>query len=221
MRYLFWDIDGTLLSTGRAGIIAWERATQDVFGERVDFSELATAGLIDPEIARMISRRVCPAAGEDEMLRLLRRYESHLPSCLPLRQGKVLPNVAEILDHVKALPDLRSQLLTGNTRAGAAAKLGYYGLSQYFEGGAFSDGCAARDEVARCADRIIPAAQRRACELYVIGDTPHDIRCAAAIGARSIAVATGEYGLEELHSHGPWLTLPQLPPPDAFVELID
>jgi phosphoglycolate phosphatase len=214
LRYLFWDIDGTLLSTGRAGIFAWERAAHEVFGESVDFAQLKTAGLIDPEIARTISRRFSVAASDEQVLRVLRQYEAHLPSCLPLRQGRVLPNVTAILERLKHLEDVRSQLLTGNTRAGAAAKLGHYGLRGYFDGGAF-------DEVARCAHGLIPAAHRPGAELYVVGDTPHDIRCAAAIGARAIGVATGEYSVEELRSCGAWLALPQLPEPDAFLELLD
>jgi phosphoglycolate phosphatase-like HAD superfamily hydrolase len=133
----------------------------------------------------------------------------------------VLPNVTAILERLKHLEDVRSQLLTGNTRAGAAAKLGHYGLRGYFDGGAFSDGCVGRDEVARCAHGLIPAAHRPGAELYVVGDTPHDIRCAAAIGARAIGVATGEYSVEELRSCGAWLALPQLPEPDAFLELLD
>jgi phosphoglycolate phosphatase len=221
LRYLFWDIDGTLLTTGRAGIIAWERAVEDVFGRRADFTGLRTAGLIDPEIAVTVSRQASADASAEDILRVLRLYESHLPSCLPLRQGRVLPNVVEILKRLKLTGNIRSRLLTGNTRAGAAAKLNHYGLSEYFEGGAFSDGCRGRDEVAICAEGVIPAAHRRACEIYVIGDTPHDLRCAAAIGARAIAVATGDYGIEELRSHGAWLALPQLPDPDAFLRLLD
>jgi phosphoglycolate phosphatase-like HAD superfamily hydrolase len=221
LRYLFWDIDGTLLTTGRAGIIAWERAVEDVFGRRADFTRLRTAGLIDPEIAATVSRQASANPSDEEVLRVLRLYESHLPSCLPLRQGRVLPNVVEILERLRRVGDIHSHLLTGNTRAGAAAKLDHYGLSAYFEGGAFSDGCRGREDVAVCAHGVIPAAQRRGCEIYVIGDTPHDLRCAAAIGARAIAVATGEYGIDELRSQGAWLALAQLPDPDAFLELLD
>ena len=220
MRYLFWDIDGTLLSTGRAGIVAWERAVHDVFGRPADFAQLKTAGVIDPEIARSLCRQMVPDASDAQALRVLRGYEAHLPSCLPLRKGKVLPHVVEILERLKGCDDVRSHLLTGNTRAGAAAKLAYYGLSAYFEGGAFSDGCSSRDDVARCADGLVHAGHRDRCALYVIGDTPHDLCCAAAIGARAIAVATGEYAIEELRSHGAWRALPELPDPDAFLGLL-
>ena len=220
MRYLFWDIDGTLLTTGRAGIIAWERAAQEVFGRRVDFTKLHTAGLIDPEIAVTVSKHACAEPTDEQISRVLHLYEHYLPSCLPLRTGRVVPNVVEILEHLRRLSDVRYQLLTGNTRAGAAAKLNHYGLSTYFEGGAFSDGCLAREDVAVCAHKEIPHAHRDGCHIYVIGDTPHDLRCAAAIGARAIAVATGEYGIEELRAQGAWRALPQLPEPDAFVALL-
>lgn len=220
MRYLFWDIDGTLLSTGRAGIVAWERAAHEVLGQRVDFTRLKTAGIIDPEIARSICRQLSAVADEAQALRVLRGYEAHLPSCLPLQQGRVLPNVVEILECLKQRDDVCSRLLTGNTRAGAAAKLRHYGLSGYFAAdGAFSDECVAREDIARGAHAAIPAAHH-AAERYVIGDTPHDIRCAAAIGARTIAVATGEYSVDELRAQGAWVALPQLPDPGAFLELL-
>jgi len=220
LRYLFWDIDGTLLTTGRAGIFAWERAVKEVFGREADFSRLSTAGVIDPEIARLASCQVCEQPSDEQMTRVLRLYEAYLPSCLPLRRGRVLPNVREILEHLRGRPEVRSHLLTGNTRAGAAAKLRHYGLSGYFDGGAFSDGCRGRDEVAVCADGVIEQAHRGACQVFVIGDTPHDIQCAAAIGARAIGVATGDYGVDELRSRGAWLALPQLPAPREFLGLL-
>jgi phosphoglycolate phosphatase-like HAD superfamily hydrolase len=52
---------------------------------------------------------------------------------------------------------------------------------------------------------------------YVIGDTPHDIMCARAIGARAVAVASGSYGLADLEPHDPWWLIPALPAPEAFL----
>ena len=57
--------------------------------------------------------------------------------------------------------------------------------------------------------------------MFVIGDTPHDIECANAIGARTIAVATGGYTVEELRAHRPWRVFDELPAPDEFMWLID
>lgn len=216
---LFWDIDGTLLSTGRAGIYAWQDALREEIGREVDLAEFDTAGLPDPLIATRLLREFGngsePAAG----LRLLRGYEQRLPTSLPRRSGRVLPNVREILDTLKPRSDVYSMLLTGNTRAGAKAKLGYYGLDRYFEGGAFSDDTEDRAGIARNA---LAEARRLLGEIqparvYVIGDTPHDVSSGKAIDARVVAVATGAYSLSSLQALKPWWAVEQLPDPATFL----
>ena len=57
--------------------------------------------------------------------------------------------------------------------------------------------------------------------MFVIGDTPHDIKCARAISARTIAVATGGYSVDELSSYKPWHLCARLPSPKTFVQLLD
>jgi hypothetical protein len=132
----------------------------------------------------------------------------------------VLPNVRAILERLQEIPDVCSLLLTGNTRAGARAKLSHYGLQTFFADGAFSDDTTDRPSIARNAmvlarNRVGEVAPDR---IYVIGDTPHDIQCGRAIEARVIAVATGGYSLEELGGLQPWWLLPELPSPDQFLE---
>ena len=127
-----------------------------------------------------------------------------------------MPNVREILEDLTARDDVVNLLLTGNIEAGANAKLAHYGLAEFFlRGGAFCAGPGERVEIAHAA-----AALADADVTYVIGDTPHDIEAGAAIGARTIAVATGSYDAEQLAEHGAWHVLEQLPPPPAFEELI-
>ena len=160
---------------------------------------------------------------DDSTLRdMVRRYEDLLPQTLPLRQGHVMPHVREILDDVSARTDVRSYLLTGNTRGGARAKLTYYDLFKYFPDGAFAEDLGDRPSIAaravELARRAGPLQDER---LFVIGDTPHDVHAANAIGARTIAVATGGYSIEELEAHNPWRTLPELPDPRAFDALLD
>lgn len=220
MRFLFWDIDGTLLTTGRAGIFAWERAVLEEFGIRIDMGQMLTAGLTDTEIALALARKAKPDATAAQVAGALRRYEQHLPACLPLRQGRVLPGVLPVLEMLRTLPDAKTFLLTGNTRAGATAKLGHYGLSEYFADGAFADGCNDRVEIARRALRLVPEETAGEVSVFVIGDTPHDIRCGEAIGARTIALATGEYDIAQLASHAPWKALPELPDPEEFDRLL-
>jgi phosphoglycolate phosphatase-like HAD superfamily hydrolase len=132
----------------------------------------------------------------------------------------VLPGVREILEHLRACPDVCSLLLTGNTEAGGHAKLRHYGLDAYFAHGAFADGLADRPAIARRAltrARELLGPDLPAGRTYVIGDTPHDIRCAREIGARAIAVATGGSPLADLSRHDPWWVLERLPAPEVLL----
>jgi phosphoglycolate phosphatase-like HAD superfamily hydrolase len=227
MTVLFWDIDGTLLSTGRAGIFAWEDACLEVVGKPADFQALKTDGLTDHQIARRIIE-AAGADGADRALveRLVQRYETLLPASLGRRQGTVHPGVREALDHFRAgRPDVHSMLLTGNTPAGAKAKLAHYGLAGYFEGGAFSEDTGPRSGIAAralaAARARFPQADLSPDRVLVIGDTPHDIECARAIGARTLAVATGGYTAADLSAHAPWRVFERLPGPAAFEALVD
>ncbi len=217
---LFWDIDGTLLTTGRAGILAWENAIRDELGSSIGLESFRTAGLTDIEIAVQLLKTSGRKPSPDDVIRLVRAYERHLPSSLPTRVGQVLPNVRAILEQLQGLADVCSLLLTGNTRAGARAKLTHYGLQRFFTDGAFSDDTTDRPSIARKAmalacSRVGEVAPDR---VYVIGDTPHDIQSGQAIGARVIAVATGGYSVEELGPLSPWWLLPELPPADQFLD---
>jgi phosphoglycolate phosphatase-like HAD superfamily hydrolase len=220
-RVLFWDIDGTLLTTARAGVFALEEAARELGAGDVDFARLRTAGLTDAEVARLSLETAGVAAGPEEVTAFLRVYERFLPERLGWREGAVLPGVREILDDL-ASADVVSLLLTGNTRAGAAAKLAHYALDDYFEGGAF---CADVDDRVTIARRALEQARGHVeglqpADCVVVGDTPHDVRCGQAIGARTVAVATGGYGLDELEACGPDHALERLPEPEAFRALL-
>lgn len=221
MRVVCWDIDGTLLTTRRAGMVAWQRAVEELLPAAPDVRQMKTAGLTDTEIAATLAGTAGAAAAAATAERLLRRYEAHLPACLPLRTGSVLPGVKAVLEHLRSLPDVRSILLTGNTRAGAAAKLSHYGLAHFFADGAFADNCATRTEVAHVARQMLARAPHEPPALFVVGDTPHDIHCGRAIDAATIAVATGEYSEAQLAAHGASIVLPCLPEPAAFVRILD
>ena len=211
---LFWDIDGTLLTTARAGIIAFERAASEVCGRDVDLDELPTAGLTDFQVAALVVETA--GAPAEDAAAVLAAYERHLPDCLPLRTGSVLPGVVEILDDLSERPDVTLWLLTGNTRRGAQAKLSHYGLDRYFATGAFCEGAWSREDIARHALTLGGGEP-----VYVIGDTPHDVRCGLAIGARTVAVATGAYSADELEAEKPWLLLERLPARERFSELLE
>jgi phosphoglycolate phosphatase-like HAD superfamily hydrolase len=220
---LFWDIDGTLLSTARAGLFAMEQAVQDVVGRPTDLQGMRTGGLTDAQIAARVLEEAGAEPTPARVGEFLRAYERHLPDRLGWRQGQVLPGVREILEDVAGRPGVTSLLLTGNTRAGAAAKLAHYGLDGHLFDGAF---CADTDDRETIARRAWELAAERADggldpeRAHVIGDTPHDVTCARAIGVRAVAVASGPFARADLEAAGAWLVLDELPAPDRFAELL-
>ncbi len=137
MIALLWDVDGTLLTTARAGVFALEEALQEVCGLRFDLQQLKSAGLTDAEVALLAMREAGVDDGEGGVDDFLRAYERRLPAALHRRRGHVLPGVREVLDDLAGRDDVRSLLLTGNTPAGARAKLSHYDLDGYFPNGAF------------------------------------------------------------------------------------
>jgi phosphoglycolate phosphatase-like HAD superfamily hydrolase len=216
---VFWDIDGTLLTTGRAGMYAWQDAFEAETGLSADILQFDSAGLPDPLIAERLLSEYAGSTDPAAARRMLRGYELRLPESLPRRDGNALPNVREILEALRERSDVYSMLLTGNTRAGARAKLSFYGLADYFQAGAFSDGASDRTAIAhpalaRARDLV---GEVHADRVYVVGDTPHDVQCAKAIDARAIAVATGRYTLAELQALEPWWALEQLPEAGVFL----
>ena len=139
MTVLFWDIDGTLITTGRAGMFAWNDSVRELTGREFDLrTEVRTAGLTDYQIAVQTFETLGLSPEPDLIERLVRRYEELLPASLPLKNGYVFPNVREILETLRESPGVRSYLLTGNTRGGARAKLTYYGLMEFFDRSAAS-----------------------------------------------------------------------------------
>ena len=221
MTVLFWDIDGTLLTTAKGGMFAWDDGVKQITGKDFQLQQLRVPGLTDYQIAAKTCELLELEPSEQLVERLVRRYEDLLPTSLPRRVGHVLPNVREILEQLRGRGDVRSYLLTGNTRGGAKAKLTHYGLVDFFPDGAFAEDTRARATIAQRAMVLArnagPVAEQ---DVFVIGDTPHDIECANAIGVRTIAVATGGYSVDELREHHPWQLFEELPPPDEFMRLV-
>lgn len=223
MIVLCWDIDGTLLTTGRAGIHAWEGAAQEVLGRKYDMEGFKTDGMTDMEIGRAIFDQLGIACSPGLLGDLVFAYGKLLPEVLPLRKGRVMPRVVEILEGSRRRPDILNVLLTGNTSAGASAKLEYYGLDRYFNEGAFSNPAVSRAEIAENARVLalrLATGSGALHAVFVIGDTPADILCSRVIEARAIAVATGAFGVQELQACNPWWVVPMLPTAQVFFEKI-
>jgi len=213
---LFWDIDGTLLTTARAGVFSLEDALEQVTGVRADLQGMATAGMTDYAIAEAALRSAGREADEATVQEFLRVHGEQLPSYLGRKEGHVMPGVREALEDLAGREDVRSYLLTGNIEAGARAKLEHYGLSEFFpHGGAFCIGPGDRAEIARRAHPLADGTQS-----YVIGDTPADIACGKEIGARTIAVATGSYTYVQLAACEPWRVVRCIPAAAKFRSLL-
>jgi phosphoglycolate phosphatase len=210
MHVCLFDIDGTLLNTGGAGQAAMEAAMREQFGEREPIAGISYAGRTDRGIIQDIFRFYGLDLSDDVRASFIATYLRHLPTELARRPGLILPGVVELLSHLQKRDDVILGLLTGNLLEGARRKLQHHGLDEYFDFalGAFGDEHVHRDDVARAAHLLLSkhaaTADRMSLErLWVIGDTPADIQCARAIGAKSIAVATGIYSRDVLAAAAP------------------
>ena len=225
-KVILFDIDGTLILTGGAGMRALNRAFEEVAGLRDAFDDVPFAGRTD----RIILQDAMRKAGRDldeEMLSALRsRYVQLLQEEIqfPGRGVKaILPGVRELLDVLAARDDVFLGLVTGNFAEGARIKLEYFDLWRYFRCGAYGDDAADRND-------LVPFAWRRALEcglnaghvknIFVVGDTPSDIACAHAAGAIPIAVATGHFTVDQLREAGAREVFGDLRDTQAFVSLL-
>ncbi|MCZ2340266.1 MAG: haloacid dehalogenase-like hydrolase [Bacteroidales bacterium] len=209
---LLFDIDGTLVRTGGAGKLAIESALVEEFSVALTATEIPYSGRTDRAISRdlLVGNGVDPSSANID--RLIAGYLTRLPSALIRQPGHVLPGVCELLDVVQQIGHFRVGLLTGNVRQGAQHKLQHYGLWEHFHFGGFGDTHENRNDVARAALMETEATMGPvdpAC-VWVIGDTPHDVQCARAIGAKVVAVATGWHPVDELQATGADVVLADL-----------
>jgi len=205
-RLLLFDIDGTLITSGGAGEGALKDAMKSRFGVDEDLKGILLAGATDARIAAELLRKHGLDATPENQAALLDEYLSHLPQRMPLHSGRLLPGIIALLESLSGRSEAVLALLTGNLTRGAEIKLTHYGVWHFFEFGAFADDHHDRNELGRFARSR--AADRHGVEfpperIFVIGDTPRDIECGRAIGAQTVAIATGNYTLEQLSAHSP------------------
>lgn len=208
VRLILFDIDGTLIRTGGAGEKAFARVCESQFGVVNGTARLSFAGRTDPSIVRDFFQHHEIEPSEANFRKFFEAYVFILDRLLGEHTGRVLPGVEAMLERLHELrPAPIVGLLTGNIRLGAEIKLRHYGLWDHFQVGGFGDDHEDRG-------RIAAIARLRGCqmagddlsgtEIVVVGDTPHDIACGRAIGARSLAVATGSFTREQLEPHYPY-----------------
>jgi phosphoglycolate phosphatase-like HAD superfamily hydrolase len=223
MNVLFFDIDGTLINTRGSGLTALKNAFAEVFG--LPAAEgISAAGRTDRAIAQDLFLARAVEDSQENWRRFIEAYPPHLVEQLPQCDGFVLPGVVALLEELAARDDVAMGLLTGNTSDGARIKLEHFGLYRHFAFGGYGDRHTDRGDVARLALDAARAALNHDLQLnrvWVIGDTPFDIRCARHIGAKAAAVATGFHDTEELAGENPDLLLNDLRQGERLVRLLD
>ena len=201
MKVLLFDIDGTLIRSGGAGKVALHAALTSHFSVKEIRDRVLFSGRTDPGIGVDLLRIHDLEVSPENLLHLELAYLQHLPDALEQNPGSIMPGVLDWLDSLNQASHVKLGLLTGNVRRGAELKLRHYRLWDYFSFGGFADGLHDRDEVARHALKESEThlkAKLDPRQIWVIGDTPLDVKCARAIGANVIAVTTGWHTREEL-----------------------
>ena len=207
IRLILFDIDGTLIASGGAGEKAFGQVCRAEFGVLDGAARLHFAGRTDPSIVRDFFKDQGIEPSAENFRRFFDRYVFHLDHMLGQLNGRVLPGVPGWMQDLQTLPEPPVMgLLTGNILLGAQIKLSHFQIWSRFVMGAFGDDHEDRNEIARVAHaRGSRRLGRKLAgeEVLVIGDTPRDIECGRAIGAKVLAVATGGYKVEQLRQDRP------------------
>ena len=215
-----FDIDGTLIKTGGAGGAALMEAFAETFSVS-DPHEVPFSGRTDRGIAQNLFRLHDIEDSTDNWTLLRSEYLKRLEHYLPQRPGEILPGVHDLLAQLSQHRHAAIGLLTGNARAGARMKLEHYELMHHFSFGGYGDCHVDRNGV---AEEALAASREHVNGdvdpelVWVVGDTPLDISCARAIGAKVVAVATGWHDRQRLEDAAPELLLDDLQSTETILQ---
>lgn len=228
MRLILWDVDGTLVRSRKLVADAYIRSIVQVYELTEALREVAWSGKTDSQI--VLEALALHGWDKDAAIARLDAFQEQYVAALHEIRGQladdmpILPGVLAALQQVASLGAVQS-LLTGNYEAAARVKLGAIGLEGHFD---FSVGAFGSDH--RDRTQLVPVAMKKARRQYdaslspadvvVIGDTPRDIACARAGGVRAVAVATGQFGFDELARHQPDALLHDLCDSEAAIAAI-
>lgn len=207
-RLVLFDVDGTLVDVGGAGRAALRRAMVRVFGDAGPIDTAEFHGRTDPSIVRGLLQ----ALGKEDawidarMPTLWGPYLECLAEELAARNGRARPcaGVPALLERLAGDEGVTLGLVTGNLEEGARRKLAAAGVSAPFAVGGYGSDAERREELPpvalrRAAERGLVFEER---EVWVVGDTPEDVRCGRASGLRTLGVATGRHDVATLREHG-------------------
>jgi phosphoglycolate phosphatase len=222
MRTLLFDIDGTLLMTNGGGSGAFRLALEAEFGLHRGVVNISFSGRTDRSLLpQLLSINGLPTC-EQTQNRLRDRYATIFPGVLAQRGGYVLPGVPDLLARLADNQKVRIGVMTGNLHETATRKLQHFGLLRFVRWIIGGDWDYDRNELALRAAKLIEQQHGKQAtdDVVVIGDTPADIRCGHAIGARVIAVCTGNHSRRELAAEDPAEVLDDLSDVDAVCDIL-
>lgn len=212
-RLVLFDIDGTLLSAGRSGYRALERAIVEVLGAVRGLEGIRLDGNTDLNALRQISERDgTPFPGPALLDRFKQHYVEVLSSEI-VGKGHLHPGVEDLLGRLQANADFCVGLVTGNFQVGARIKLARFGIQGFFRIGAFGCEHHLRQELVRLAvsrGEASCGAVFPPDSVTMIGDTINDVAASRACGVRALAVATGSSPLSDLRGANPTWALENL-----------
>ncbi len=202
IRAVLFDIDGTLLVTGGAGGVAWQRAFEQLYGVEADIAEHTDAGMTDPEIVKIVFREVIGREGSaEERAQAIGCYLKHLPDAVAESDGyRVMPGIEQLLPGLIERGVLLG-LVTGNVEAAAHVKLARARLNRFFSCGGYGSDSPDRTEVTEAAlsrAKIVSGDTLQNSSCISVGDTPRDITAGHGAGIRVVGVATGSYSVDQL-----------------------
>jgi phosphoglycolate phosphatase len=219
-KFILFDIDHTLIDSGGSGALALNLAFQQVTGIANGFAGIRFAGETDLKIIRDALEKHHIEIQDGWLGRFLDVYLIRLRKATSRGMGHVKPGVRDLLRALSADQDFQLGLLTGNIEEGARTKLEPFALNPFFPVGAFGSDSEDRNALLPLAVSRLAANSSILIgysDCVIIGDTPLDVACAKAHGARSIAVATGPYAIQALRETDSDLVIQDLSNTDEIV----
>lgn len=203
---VLFDIDGTLITTGGAGAVAWRRAFEELHGTPLDIREVTESGMTDPEVGRVALRNIL---GRDpdgrELATAMAHYLRHLSDAIDASEGyRVMPGIEELLERLVDGGHLLG-LTTGNIEAAAHIKLARAGLNRFFSFGGYGSDSNERTELTRSAlqrGKFVSGGSLIESACISVGDTPRDVAAGHGAGIEVVGVATGNFTVAQLQEAG-------------------